>query len=275
MMGYTIDIVWRSVFAIASGLAGAILAGCETLPASPALLHQSLEDQSFRFVDFPLERRGAWVIKTETRTEYNGKTTTATTYKVCAEPPADAGINSTQLLTLAANMKKADADATLDRSVAAAIVELKGRTPAVLALRDVMYRQCEARLNHGSISPEEHETLKVALGIIDKFAKADLEAAQEQKARALGDPEAVNRARAQERVGYEALAQADWEAARNAFEACEKEVPGFRACYEFGEAVRTQSSNKEKAIAILKYSGYLPANAKATMKRLAPPTEAN
>lgn len=154
-----------------------ILGGCSALPSSPAVM-QASEDKELISIDLPSERRVAWASKTKAKD--------GLVYGVCAEPPSDTGLSTSQVLNLTANLPKGDAEAGLYRAMTSALTELKGRTPAVLALRDVMYRMCEARM-HG----EKFETTstvssiyKEIVEVIGTFAAADLAGQEEQRARA-------------------------------------------------------------------------------------------
>jgi hypothetical protein len=245
--------------------------GCSTLPSSTAIFNQSADGQ-VQFVDFPSERRGAWFVKTDVKTQEG----VISTYKVCAEPPTDTGLNTTQLLNLSADLKKlADTKVGLDNSVASNLYELKGRTPAVLALRDVMYRMCESRLHKTSLSAVERtEDLKIYAAIVEvisKFAQADLNSAEEQKARAVGQLSQFDNAVAKEREGIAAVGKKDWTKAQKAFDECESIYPKFRACYEFSNDLKDdpKSTDKSKAEALLKRESYFPSSIKEMLKNLA------
>ena len=216
------------------------LVACSDIPTSPAML-QGVASNGIQFVDFPAERRGAWLVRTSDGT-----------YRICAEPPADAGLSTAQLLKLTAALPKADVRAGVDSNVATTLYEMKGRTPAVLALRDVMYRMCEARLNGAPLDKEGPETklYTSVVDVINRFAIADLQAAQEQKERATAEvngPTRSGRARAREIEGIAALGKQDWAGAQRAFEQCEIEYPKYHACYEFSKILKEKKTDAEKA----------------------------
>lgn len=245
--------------------------GCSTLPSSTAIFNQSVNGQ-VQFVDFPSERRGAWIVKTDEKT----KDGVATTYKVCAEPPTDTGLSTTQLLNLSADIKKlADTKVGLDNSVASNLYELKGRTPAVLALRDVMYRMCEGRLHKTTISTSETAaelTVYAAIvEVISKFAQADLKSAEEQKVRAVGITSQFDQAVAKEKEAIAAVGRKDWANAQKAFEECEGIYPSFRACYEFSNNLKDDSkkTDKDKAAALLKRESFFPNRIKEMLRDFA------
>lgn len=154
-----------------------ILGGCSVSPSSPAVMQVS-ENQELITIDLPSERRVAWAAKT--------KADAGLTYGVCAEPPSDTGLSTSQVLNLTANLPKGDAEAGLHRAMTSAMTELKGRTPAVLALRDVMYRMCEARMHGETFQAEStvSSIYKEIVEVIGTFAAADLAGQEEQRARA-------------------------------------------------------------------------------------------
>ena len=206
------------------------LCGCQSIPSAPAILAPA-DGQKGYFVDFPAERRGAWNFITK----IDGKET----HHLCTEPPTDVGLSTTQILSLAADLKKIDTSAKLDSSMASALVELKGRTPAVLALRDVMYRMCEARVSQGKLNDQDIAIYKEIISVIRSFAMADLENAQTEKAKVLGLTRDTSQAREYENRGYAALSKMNWTEALQSFESCEREINGFRACYDLARAIRT------------------------------------
>lgn len=237
-----------------------LLTSCTTLPSAPAVFNNSQNGQ-IQFADFPSERRGAWFVKI---IEKNG----TESFRVCAEPPTDTGLNTSQLLNITADLKKlADNNVGLDSSVVSSLYELKGRTPAVLALRDVMYRMCESRLQNNNLTDDDFAADRVIynkiVDVISQFAEADLQSAQEQKAIAVnaidttGVSQQANFARSKEQEGIAAVGQKDWLVAKNAFDECEKTYPSFRACYELSNALKKQT-DKEKATELLKHKSFLP-----------------
>ena len=236
-----------------------LVSGCTTLPNSPAIFNQSPNSQ-IQFVDFPSERRGAWFVKVNNEGQDS--------YRVCAEPPTDTGLSTSQLLNITADLKKlANTNVGLDSSVVSNLYELKGRTPAVLALRDVMYRMCESRLQKKVITDAdfaaERDVYKKIVEVIGEFAKADLNSAQEQKAIAVsainptGVSEQASVARAKEQEGIAAIGQKEWVAAKKAFDDCEQAYPSFRACYELSNALE-KPTDSQKATALLKHKSFLP-----------------
>ena len=245
-----------------------LVSGCTTLPNSPAIFNQSPNSQ-IQFVDFPSERRGAWIVKLDENKQPS--------YMVCAEPPTDTGLSTSQLLNITADLKKlADTNVGLDSSVVSNLYELKGRTPAVLALRDVMYRMCESRLQKKVITDAdfaaERDVYKKIVEVIGEFAKADLNSAQEQKAIAVNaiNPTGVGTqasvARAKEQEGIAAIGEKDWVTAKKAFDDCEETYPSFRACYELSNALEN-TTDKEKAKALLKYKSYLPNSTRDMLEK--------
>ena len=246
-----------------------LVSGCTTLPNSPAIFNQSPNSQ-IQFVDFPSERRGAWIVKLDENKQPS--------YMVCAEPPTDTGLSTSQLLNITADLKKlADTNVGLDSSVVSNLYELKGRTPAVLALRDVMYRMCESRLQKKVITDAdfaaERDVYKKIVEVIGEFAKADLTSAQEQKAIAVNaiNPTGVGTqasvARAKEQEGIAAIGEKDWVTAKKAFDDCEETYPSFRACYELSNALEN-TTDKEKAKALLKYKSFLPNRINNMLKEI-------
>ena len=236
-----------------------LVSGCTTLPNSPAIFNQSSNSQ-VQFVDFPSERRGAWLVKIEENK--------LPSYMVCAEPPTDTGLSTSQLLNITADLKKlADTNVGLDSSVVSNLYELKGRTPAVLALRDVMYRMCESRMQKKVITDADfaadREVYKNIVDVIGQFAEADLTSAQEQKAiavsaiRPTGISEQYSIARAKEQEGIAAVGKKDWVTAKKAFDDCEETYPRFRACYELSNAL-DKPTDQEKAKALLKHKSFFP-----------------
>lgn len=159
------------------GAAMAVLSGCSVLPSAPAVMRESA-DKSLIAIDLPSERRVAWAIKKGDGAKPG--------YGVCAEPPSDTGLSTSQVLNLTAQSASSDAEAGLHQAVTSALTELKGRTPAVLALRDVMYRMCEAKMNGESIENTSsiYAIYKEIVQVIGTFAAADLAGTEEQRARA-------------------------------------------------------------------------------------------
>lgn len=237
--------------------------GCSTIPSATAKFNQS-QNGDVQFVDFPSERRGAWFVKVG-----DGKES----YRVCAEPPTDTGLSTAQLLNITAGLKKsADASVGLDSNTTSNLYELKGRTPAVLALRDVMYRMCEGRLYKKDVSEkdweEDRKIYKSIVDIIGRFAEADLQSAVEQKERVIGVNSKVENARAKEQEGIAAVGKKNWGEAKQAFDDCEATYPSYRACYEFSNALKA-SSDSEKAKALLKKSSFLPNHIRNMLEELA------
>lgn len=197
---------------------------------------------------------------------------------VCAEPPTDTGLSTSQLLNITADLKKlADTNVGLDSSVVSNLYELKGRTPAVLALRDVMYRMCESSMKKKEFTDADYAADRIVynniVDVIGKFAQADLNSAQEQKAIAVNaiNPTGVSTqysiARAKEQEGIAAIGEKDWSTAKKAFDDCEETYPSFRACYELSNAMEN-TTDKEKANALLKHKSFLPNRINNMLKEL-------
>ena len=246
-----------------------LVSGCTTLPNSPAIFNQSPNSQ-VQFVDFPSERRGAWLVKIEENK--------LPSYMVCAEPPTDTGLSTSQLLKITADLKKlADTNVGLDSSVVSNLYELKGRTPAVLALRDVMYRMCESSMKKKEFTDADfaadRDVYKSIVEVIGKFAQADLNSAQEQKAIAvsaispIGVSTQYSIARAKEQEGIAAIGQKDWDTAKKAFDDCEETYPSFRACYELSNAL-DKPTEQEKATALLIHKNFLPNRIRDMLKNI-------
>ncbi len=240
----------------------ALLAGCSTIPSAPAVLLKADEGtSSVKIVDFPAERRGGWIVP-----QKDG------VVRICSEPPTDVGINVTQLISLAAELKKGDvgANGSLDNSLISSIVELKGRTPAVLALRDVMYRMCEARATGNSLNPDELKVFDRIVTVIADFAKADLANAQEKQERAsrqsTGD---LSLAKQKETEGFHALEKKDWAAAQKYFEESEAAFNSYGWSYEYARALKSGGTDKERAQRVLNIKGRLPLSTKDALDSIA------
>lgn len=241
-----------------------VLAGCTTPSYHSTVLKLGKDDAAPLAVDLPAERRAAWVITK------NNKTI------VCAEPPTDVGVDVKQLLSIAADAKRGDVGggASLDASIISNMVELKGRTPAVLALRDVMYRMCEARMN-GVVfdAKKEIDIYESVVRIIESFAEADLHSAQAKAdvaaGREAGDM-ALARAKASE--GFQALQDKKWEDARKAFAASEKAFPTYGWSYEYSRALKAEENktypDKYFAQKILDLKGHLPQPVRDVLKEI-------
>lgn len=247
-------------------IAAFVLAGCATtIPSSPStVLKLGKDDAAPLAVDLPAERRAAWVVTRQGNTI------------VCAEPPTDVGVDVKQLLSIAADAKRGDVGggASLSASIISNMVELKGRTPAVLALRDVMYRMCEARMNGQGINPEkEAEIYGRIVSVIADFAKADMNSAQAKADVAAGrEAGDLALARAKELEGFQALQDKEWEDARKAFAASEKAFPTYGWSYEYSRALKTDAKEKHTdkyfAQKILDLKGRLPQPVMGVLKEI-------
>jgi len=237
-----------------------IVSGCKAVPSSPAILLK-LDDSAggVKVVDFPAERRAVLVSP-----QKDGA------IRICSEPPTDVGMNANQLLSLAAELKKAGVQGSVDSSLTTSIVELKGRTPAVLALRDVMYRMCEARLAGGSLTADETHIYGEIISVIADFAKADLANAQESKEQAVrsksGD---LVLARQMEKEGFQDLEKKDWGAAQKAFEESEGAFNGYGWSFEYVRALKQGGTDKQQAQRILNVKGRLPMSTKDALESAA------
>ena len=238
-----------------------IISGCTTVPSSPAVLIKLDEStQSVKVVDFPSERRAGWVAP-----QKDGS------IKICSEPPSDVGLNVSQLLSLAAEINKADigVGGSVDSSIITSIVELKGRTPAVLALRDVMYRMCEARVAGNSLTSDEIKIYDRIVSVISDFAKADLANVHEKQ-------EKVNRqqsgdlalARQTETWRAQALEKSQWALAQKAFEESEGAFNGYGWSYEYARALKSGGTDKQQAQRILNIKGRMPFSTKESLEHV-------
>lgn len=236
------------------------VSGCSTLPSSKAAV-RGKEIDGVNYIDFPSERRGAWVVSDDLA----GKV------RICAEPFSDTGISTEQLISLAAKLPKSQGSADGSVQTISNLVELKGRTPAVLAMRDVMYRMCERRLASpdGQIPDDELAIYKEVVKIIGHFASADRADAEAKQAMIVESaPLASSRVRdakeAQDR-GMELLAQCKWKEAETAFSQAEAIYPSFQISYEYARALRVNKGRERDAILEIG-SAYLPESIE---KRLA------
>lgn len=246
----------------------ALFTGCTTVPSAPAvLLRAGDNEKSMKVVDFPAERRAGWVIP-----QKDG------TIRICSEPPTDVGLNVSQLLSLAAELKKEEiggVNGSVDSSLISSIVELKGRTPAVLALRDVMYRMCEAKANGNSLSSDEIKIYEQIVAVIADFAQADLANAQEKQEKLSQKSEAdhvsgdLALARQKETEGFQSLENKDWVGAQKAFEESEAAFNGYGWSYEYARALKNGGTDKQQAQRILNIKGRLPFSTKETLKTFA------
>lgn len=239
-----------------------LLSACSTVPSAPAVLLKADDSTNgVKIVDFPAERRGGWVAP-----QKDG------TIRICSEPPTDVGINVTQLISLAAELKKGDVGAggSLDSSLISSIVELKGRTPAVLALRDVMYRMCESRVSGNTLTADELKIYDRIVSVIADFAKADLANAQEKQEKAsrqkTGD---LTLARQKETEAFQALDKKDWAGAQKSFEESEAAFNGYGWSYEYARALKSGGTDKQQAQRILNIKGRLPLSTKEALETVA------
>lgn len=239
-----------------------LLSSCGLIPAAPAKLLK-IDDgiHGVTVVDFPAERRGGWVVP-----QKDGSV------RVCAEPPTDVGINVNQLMNLVAQLKKGDigGEGSLDYSLDSTIVELKGRTPAVLALRDVMYRMCEARIASNGLTTDEIKIYQGIVSVIENFAKAELTAAQEKQERTSrqksGD---VGLAKQKETEAFQALAKKEWANAQKLFEESEGAFNTYGWSYEYAQALKVGGTDKQQAQRILNIKGRLPLATKEVLEAAA------
>ena len=252
-----------SMFVLTSVAIG--LTACTTLPSSQAVMSGE-EGSQLRMADFPSERRGAWIFR-----HADGRVS------ICSEPFSDTGLSTQQLMTLTA--KLADkGELGWDNSTISTLTELKGRSPSVLALRDVMYRMCERRLSspEGVIPPEEVALYREVIKVIGDFAVADRKEAEVKRAEAQ-EVEAkraesvrggsLDRARQMQRQGFDALARCKWELAEQSFAAAEAAVPGFQTSYEYARALRMGSDSKQKRRnAIDVDSAFMPGDLQRRLK---------
>lgn len=230
----TLSILWAMV---AIGLTS-----CTTLPSSKALI-SGTEESSLRMADFPSERRGAWIVTGRMRGNVS----------ICSEPFSDTGLSTQQLMKLTADLAD-KGKLGIDNSTISTLSELKGRSPSVLALRDVMYRMCERRLSApgGDIPQVELDVYKSIVAVIGDFARADRkdaetnEAEVKQMMRARSAGGAATRAGDAQSRGFRALAKCDWEAAEQAFSEAEAAMPGYQTSYEYARALRLGADKKEK-----------------------------
>jgi hypothetical protein len=237
-----------------------LLTGCATWGGSKAMV-RGKEIAGVNYIDFPSERRGAWAVNEEVA----GKVI------ICAEPFSDTGVSTEQLISLAAKLPKDQGGAQASTQTIQNLVELKGRTPAVLAMRDVMYRMCERRMSTGDarIPADELLIYEKIVDVIDKFAlaeKADAQAKQavaeqqQSKPFSSGVGKAASRYQqakeAQDR-GFELLAQCRWKEAEQSFAMAESVYRSFQVSYEFARLLRINQGN-EKAAIMGEDSAYMP-----------------
>jgi hypothetical protein len=242
----------------------AALSACSNVPSAPAKLIKTNDDpKGMMMVDFPAERRGGWMIP-----QADGS------YRVCSEPPTDVGINANQLLSVAAELQKLEVggNGSIDSSLMTSIVELKGRTPAVLALRDVMFRMCEARATGSQLPPDEIKVYEQIVSVIADFAQADLANAQEKQqqanAAAGGSASNLSLARMKEQEGFDALSEKNWDAAKKAFSASESAYPSYGWSYEYARALGEGGTDKQQAQRILNLRGRMPSATKQVLSDL-------
>jgi hypothetical protein len=208
-----------------------LLAACGKPSANEVRLLSPV-DGKIQVIDLPADRRAAWVIQNPQPTNER-----PSPYFVCAEPPTDAGLSIQQAgKTSGKHVSGTELSGEYARQIG--ISELSGRTPAVLALRDVMYRMCEARLQGAKFEKDSPET-RIYEGVVDainRFARSEQISADAARERAIAatsseDPRRAS-AKAKERDGIEALGKFKLDEAKNHFVACEEELPGFRACQQ-------------------------------------------
>lgn len=219
-----------------------LVSGCGTLAGSKAKV-SGKQIEGVNYIDFPSERRGAWVIQESV----------VGNVRVCAEPFSDTGISTEQLISFAAKLPKEQGSADGSMHAISNLVELKGRTPAVLAMRDVMYRMCERRIAsaEGSIPKEELDIYADIVKIIGQFASADRADAEARQASittlSIANSKFSRAKEAQDR-GFELLAQCKWKEAESSFSKAEDIYPQFQASYEMAGLLRVSAGNEKKAV---------------------------
>ncbi|MEH6419670.1 hypothetical protein [Pseudomonas sp. CGJS7] len=234
------------------------LSACGTFPHSKTKLIGK-DGDPVRMVDFPSERRGGWVVIDPKSGQV----------KVCSEPFSDTGLSTEALLKLTGDIAK-KGNVVFDSTSKTTLKELQGRTPSVLALRDVMYRMCERRLatDDGSISKDELDIYRSIVEVIAKFADAERNEAATEKAKQTGDEDRVGSARAAQDQGFEALASCSWDQAESAFARAESLVPGFQISYEMARALRMARAEQDKRDDSLKAGRfYMPADVKKKLEK--------
>lgn len=238
-------------------LASLMLTSCATLPSSKTLISGD-EVSVLRMADFPSERRGAWIL----RDERTGK------FTICSEPFSDTGLSTQQLVKLTGDIAK-KGNLGFDNTTISTLSELKGRTPSVLALRDVMYRMCERRISSGDgdIPKQEMDLYTSIVNIIGSFAEADRNDARTEQIRSAGREVSVLKARKLQAEGFDALGACSWDIAEAAFAEAEKALPSFQISYEMANALRLAKAPKDKRDAALaKGKGYMPASVKKSLQ---------
>jgi hypothetical protein len=248
--------------------AASFLMACGKPPANEIKLSPIDTAIKGQVVDLPADRRAAWVVSNS-----NPEDKTKAAYFVCAEPPTDAGLTIVQSGKASGEHMGSKAAAELSREIG--LQEFSGRTPAVLALRDVMYRMCEARLQGANFQKETEESklFNKIVDAIDKFAAAEKLSADAAKERAIAsNPVEDSRrqaAKANELEAIKAIGEKKWADAKKYFAACEAESPGFRACFDMLRELEKRTDDKEIATALLKYEGYFPRSIRDQLRQLA------
>lgn len=239
------------------------LSGCSSLPNSKAVV-RGKEIPGVNYIDFPSERRGAWVVDEQVA----GKV------RICAEPFSDTGISTEQLVTLAAKLPKDQGSVDGSIQTISNLVELKGRTPAVLAMRDVMYRMCERRLAspQGGIPADEMQIFAEIVSIIGAFAsadRADAEAKQAVSASTMTkSTDRYSQAKEAQDSGFALLGACKWDEAERSFAKAESIIPSFQVAHEYGRALRVTAGSGGQRDAVLKVgSSYMSTDVEARVKK--------
>lgn len=245
-----------SMFVVATAAIG--LSACGTFPHSKTKFF-SEEGGSFRAIDFPSERRGAWVATDPV----TGRV------MVCSEPFSDTGLSTEALLKFTGDIVK-KGNVVFDSTSKTNLKELQGRTPSVLALRDVMYRMCERRLSTGGgpIPEEELDIYRVIVSVISNFAEAERNDADNEKLRLTGDENRIGGAKAAQDAGFEALASCLWDDAERGFAQAESLIPGFQISYEMARALRIARSDQDRRDGTLRAGrGYMPLDIRKKLEK--------
>jgi hypothetical protein len=234
------------------------LNACGTIPHSKAKL-LGKDDNPLRMADFPSERRGAWIV-TDPVTKR---------VMVCSEPFSDTGLSTEALLKLTGDIAK-KGNVVFDSTSKSTLKELQGRTPSVLALRDVMYRMCERRLSTagGPIPKEELDIYESIVDVIAKFAEVERKEADTEQARLVGEEGRASNARALQDAGFEALAICSWKQAESDFAKAENLFPGFQISYEMARVLRLARSDQDKRDGALRAGrGYMPLDVRKKLEQ--------
>lgn len=248
----------RTLSMFVAAVAAIGLSACGTFPHSKTKFFDE-EGGAFRAIDFPSERRGAWIATDPT----TGRV------MVCSEPFSDTGLSTEALLKFTGDIVK-KGNVVFDSTSKTNLKELQGRTPSVLALRDVMYRMCERRLSTGGgpIPAEELDIYKTIVDVISNFAEAERNDADNEKLRLTGDENRVSGAKAAQDTGFEALASCSWDEAERGFTQAESLIPGFQISYEMARALRMAKTGQDKRDDALKAGRlYMPSDIKKKLEK--------